>query len=142
VKENTMDPISEAIGADVYLNRAQCAHFSHDAASGVHLYEDAGGTLVGHSFIGPVLAVAADALLRSKGGDGYDEAHRAILEPLGGSTLTLARFQGQGPGWFTVNHVITEFKDWDPTELAETMAAGDAAQRKALGGTGAGKLEL
>ena len=51
---------------------------------------------------GEVLVCSADALLKSKGGDGYDKEHREYLEPLGGITLVLERTAKCGPGWWEV----------------------------------------
>ena len=49
-----------------------------------------------------MLVCSADALLRSKGGDGYDKEHREYLEPLGSQTLVLQRTEQCGPGWWEV----------------------------------------
>jgi hypothetical protein len=51
---------------------------------------------------GEMLVCSADALLRSKGGDGYDKVHREYLEPLGSKTLILQRTEDCGPGWWEV----------------------------------------
>ena len=49
-----------------------------------------------------MLVCSADALLSSKGGDGYDKTHREYLEPLGSKTLVLQRTEQCGPGWWEV----------------------------------------
>jgi len=51
------------------------------------------------------LVIAADTLLQSKGGDGYDSEHAAFLKPLGGKTLVL-NSTGNGPGWFAVTKIL------------------------------------
>ena len=51
---------------------------------------------------GEMLVCSADALLNSKGGDGYDKQHREFLEPLGSITLVLQRTSECGPGWWKV----------------------------------------
>lgn len=48
------------------------------------------------------LICSADALLRSKGGDGYDKEHRQYLGSLGSQTLVLQRTEQCGPGWWEV----------------------------------------
>lgn len=55
---------------------------------------------------GELLVCSADALLRSKGGDGYDKAHREYLEPLGSQTLILQRTEKCGPGWWEVIKIV------------------------------------
>lgn len=51
---------------------------------------------------GEMLICSADALLRSKGGDGYDKTHREYLESLGSKTLVMERTSNCGPGWWEV----------------------------------------
>ena len=51
---------------------------------------------------GEMLICSADALLRSKGGDGYDKTHREYLEPLVSKTLVMERTPNCGPGWWEV----------------------------------------
>ena len=50
------------------------------------------------------LVIAADTLLRSKGGDGYDSEHTEYLSRFGGKTLVLTRKGSDtiGPGWWRV----------------------------------------
>jgi len=50
------------------------------------------------------LVIAADTLLQSKGGDGYDSEHAGFLSKFGGDTLVLSRKDGDriGPGWWRV----------------------------------------
>lgn len=65
----------------IYLDRAQCSHFGF-------LYEG-----------GDKVFVAADTLLKSKGGDGYDKEIVVWMKPLGGKTLIL---EPTGCGWYNV----------------------------------------
>ena len=78
----------------ICLDQNQCDHF---ALPDTDLYYGPAGT---------ELIIAASTLLRSKGGDGYDEEHRAILEPLGSKTLVLVRGETDGPGWFGIQKVV------------------------------------
>ena len=50
------------------------------------------------------LVIAADTLLQSKGGDGYDSEHTEFLSQFGGDTLVLSRKDDDriGPGWWRV----------------------------------------
>lgn len=50
------------------------------------------------------LVIAADTLLQSKGGDGYDSEHAEFLSQFGGDTLVLTRKGDDriGPGWWRV----------------------------------------
>lgn len=72
----------------IYLDQKQCAWFE------VPYFGDA-STLI-----------AADAILRSRGVEGYDQYHKDILVPLGGRTLRLVRKEDgdeyTGPGWFEI----------------------------------------
>lgn len=49
-----------------------------------------------------VLICSADALLNSKGGDGYDTEHREYLKSLGSKTLVMERTGDCPPGWWEV----------------------------------------
>jgi hypothetical protein len=69
----------------VYTDAEQCGLF------GAKYFEE-----------GEILVCSADALLRSKGGDGYDKTHRDYLEPLGSKTLVLERTKGCASGWWEV----------------------------------------
>ena len=52
-------------------------------------------------FAGGRLVIAADALLKSKGGCGYDAEHTALLSKFAGKTLILNRNEEDAPGsWF------------------------------------------
>lgn len=70
----------------IYTDQEQCERF--DAP-----YFDSGE-----------LVIAADTLLCSKGGDGYDTPHVEFLSQFGGQTLVLSRKDGDriGPGWWRV----------------------------------------
>jgi len=78
----------------VYLDYDQCERF---ALSGTDPYYGGAGT---------ELVVAASTLLRSKGGDGYDQTHKDLLKPLGSATLVLVRGETHGPGWFGIVRAI------------------------------------
>lgn len=78
---------ASAVGEEVYVDRNQAARFE------MPYYDD----------IGKVSYVAASTLLRSKGGDGYDQETTAILRPLGGSTLALKH---KGYGWHEIVRVV------------------------------------
>lgn len=57
---------------------------------------------------GETLCIGADTLLKSKGGDGYDDYHRNYLQPLGGcTTLLLKKVSKKRPGWYVVVKGIT-----------------------------------
>lgn len=59
------------------------------------------GLFGAHYFgVGEILVCSADALLNSKGGDGYDKEHKEFLEPFGSKTLVLQRTDKCGPGWW------------------------------------------
>jgi len=53
-------------------------------------------------FDGGRLVVAADALLKSKGGCGYDAEHTALLTGYGQATLVLTRAEQDRPGSWTI----------------------------------------
>ena len=53
-------------------------------------------------FDGGRLVVAADALLNSKGGCGYDAEHTALLTGYGQATLVLNRLERDRPGSWTI----------------------------------------
>ena len=69
----------------VYTDHAQCGLF--------------GAQYFG---LNEVLVTSTEALLKSKGGDGYDKAHKELLEPFKGKTLVLQRTEGCGPGWWEI----------------------------------------
>lgn len=48
------------------------------------------------------LVIAADALLNSKGGCGYDAEHTALLTGYGQATLVLTRLERDRPGSWTI----------------------------------------
>lgn len=76
----------------VYLDRAQCDYFN------VAYFGD--GKLV----------VAADTLLKSKGGDGYDAKAKKSLKAHEQDTLVLEhQDETMAPGWFVVTKVIPSF---------------------------------
>ena len=70
----------------IYTDREQCQRFDIP-------YFDSGE-----------LVIAADTLLQSKGGDGYDSEHTEFLSQFGGDTLVLSRKDDDriGPGWWRV----------------------------------------
>jgi hypothetical protein len=53
-------------------------------------------------FDGGRLVVAADALLNSKGGCGYDAEHTDLLTAYGQATLVLTRAEQDRPGSWTI----------------------------------------
>lgn len=69
----------------IYLDFDQCEHFQ-----------------VEYRAAGTKVLIAADTVLRSKA-QGYDEEHRALLEPLGQRTLCL---EGTGNGWFKIAGIV------------------------------------
>ncbi len=75
----------------VYLDHAQCDRFNV-------AYYDAGK-----------LVIAADTLLKSKGGDGYDAKAKKGLKAHEQDTLVLERAGDEAAGWFTVTKVIPSF---------------------------------
>jgi len=79
----------------LYLDQQQCEYFD------LSYFGD--GTLV----------AAASAILGSKWSGGYDRFHRSILEPLGGTTITLTKTEAQSPGWFVlVGYTKNDFQEW------------------------------
>ncbi len=72
----------------VYTDRAQCEYFNAP-------YYDAGR-----------LVVAADTLLKSKKGDGYDTKHTEYLSSFGSKTLLLVRDENTAPGWWKVERAV------------------------------------
>lgn len=74
--------------AVVYLDYAQCNKFN------VAYYDNS------------KLAIAADALLKSKGGDGYDAKAKKALKAHEQDTLVLERVEDDMPGWFKITKVI------------------------------------
>jgi len=73
----------------IYMDRAQCEHF------GVEYFgckED--------------FVVASDTLCQSKGGAGYDMEMTAYMKSVWGKTLVMRPSPENGPGWYTVAHVI------------------------------------
>jgi hypothetical protein len=75
-----------ACGSVVYLDRGQCDYFD------VGYFDEEAST-----------AIAASTLLGSKD---YDAEHKAILSPLGSSTVVLNRTSEHGPGWFAITSVF------------------------------------
>ena len=73
---------------EVYIDQDQCNKF------GLKYYMANSNT------------ICADVLLDSKGGDGYDDIHKSILEPLGTSYLFLTRQADDRPGWFKIGDVL------------------------------------
>ena len=74
----------------IYLDQKQCKHFD------VPYFGDATDV------------IAAEAILKSKGGDGYDQFHKDILVPLSkrGCILRITRKGAlMGPGWFTIENL-------------------------------------
>jgi len=55
-------------------------------------------------FDGGRLVVAADALLKSKGGCGYDAEHTALLTAYGQNTLVLTRAEQDRPGSWLIRY--------------------------------------
>jgi len=88
----TDTPTDTTTDTRIYLDRSQCDRFS---IQGADAYFDEGKVLV-----------AASTLLKSKGGDGYDEDHKSALEPLGSKTVILTREESDAPGWFSIERVV------------------------------------
>ena len=74
-------------------------------------------------FAGGRLIVAADALLNSKGGCGYDAKHTALLTRYGQATLVLTRAEWDRPGSWTISQTMT-----DPVAISvhRGMKTGDS----------------
>ena len=79
------NPHKVSKGMEIYLDRTQCDKF------GVNYYGE-----------GRTITLCAKMILESKGGDGYDEAHKRMLQPSveAGSDLVLK--QTDIPGWFPI----------------------------------------
>lgn len=69
----------------IYIDREQCEKFQAK-----YFAED-------------TITVSAEALLNSKGGDGYDQEHRDVLEPFGAQQISASREQGDPPGWYNIH---------------------------------------
>lgn len=90
---------------ELYLDQSQCNKFNAP-------YFDAGD-----------LVIAADALRKSKGGDGYDAKMSAYLKEADEDTLVLVRAEEDGPGWFKVTRVIPSWKR--PKEVLDAFRAAN-----------------
>ncbi len=73
----------------IYTTEKQCALFNAN-----------------YHTVGEMLICSADALLRTKDGDGYDQEHRDYLEPIRNKTLVMERTSKCGAGWWEVIKTI------------------------------------
>ena len=91
----------------VYLDRDQCEWFN------VSYFDD--GKLV----------IAADRLLWSKGGDGYDAAMTKVLMDHKQDTLILERAGDESAGWYTVSEVIPSMTRPESVRAAYKLSKGN-----------------
>lgn len=97
--------------SQIYLDHRQCVQFE-----------------INYTMAGRLLCEARE-VLESKGGDGYDTDHHAILEPLGDQEIVLVREQNDNPGWFNLVMPDEETDEPERHEMDDAAFCADLAKR-------------